>query len=463
MKKVIYLLALTAVTGGTIAACKKNTVRPSGKQTSFNQLKSTSSDTYLRSVLADNSLGPYEKANIFLNEDLLSETICRELIASPAFDAYIIEVVLASQTELSDNVLIDLVRKTSISDATVRSILQSKSPLSGAVKSQLASTRPGISLSDIAKYDERTKLISLCQQGIIYTKRVISSRTANGWSMMLEDAETVHFANHASSANVGIMAAGCGGKWKCGDETTKDIGDGITIVTCLVSDRKCVKLAKKDASQLSGNDASVVSVLDNASLSAFQKGNAVLNVADFSDALLGEILDRRVDLHPFVFETIMVSAGEISDDNLCRLIIDETLPDPLLKNILIVNTPLSADVKSLVSKFHPDISLTSIAAYDEKDIAVSVCARSLICGDEITLTEVSDTTHELTAKNKIMVAFSATASDSEVAQLVAGCGGRWICGVLSLITESGGLTRYTCVSPPEEKCVKLARKVSSTQ
>lgn len=455
MNKFKIGLLLAVLSSGVFVSCSKNNDVLEGS--SNKELKSASNDTYLLSVMNDPDMDQFDKASVLLNENQLSSVICKKLIAD-SYNPYIIEVVLASQITLENDVLIDLIEDDDLNDATVLSILRSKSPLSAAVISTLSDNRPGISLSGISKYNNDVKLMSMCDGKVIYTKRLVTSKSKDGTIFMLQDAEELSLANTVGASDLNKMLAGCGGNWTCGDKTVTDKGDGVTIVACLISQKKCVKVMQPSKS-LTADDQTIVNLLENESLSDFEKGNQILELDSISPNLMSEIIDHRGSLHSFVFETILLSNGKISEENLIKLIIDEKLNGTLLKNILIVNSPLSADIEALVAKFHPKISLSQVRAFDKSDIALSICALTLISGDEIDIRKTSNTSHEATVTNRVLIPLSSTASSGDIEKMADGCGGsRWVCGELVVTSTQAGVTKYVCQTPPNDKCLKLSKK-----
>ena len=450
----IGLFHVVVLAGMIVSCSKSNDLIESGS----NKVEKTSSnDTYLISVMNDPDMDQFDKASMLLNETQLSSVICKKLIAD-SYNPYIIEVVLATQITLENDVLIDLIEDDGLNDATVLNVLCSKSPLSAPVLSALSDNRPSISLSDISKYNTDIKLMSMCDGKVIYTKRLVTSKSADGTIFMLQDAAERSFANTVSASDLNKMLVGCGGSWTCGDKTVTDKGDGVTIVSCLVSQKKCVKVLQPSKS-LTADDQSIVDLLDNESLSDFEKGNQILELDSVSPNLMREIIDHRSSLDPFVFETIVLSNGKILEENLTKLIIDEHLNRTLLKNILIVNSPLSAEIKALVTKFHPSISLSQVGAFDESDIALSICALSLISGDEIEIRKTSSTSHEASVTNRVLIPLSSTASSDDIEKMADGCGGsRWVCGELVVTSTHAGVTKYVCQTPPNDKCLKLSKK-----
>lgn len=462
MKKSKFILLLIPIAGIIILACNKinksiNEGQIQNGQNDISYSKVLTSDSYLISVIQNTQMNQYEKARILLNEDLLSTTVCNELLSNSAnYDQYIIEVVLASQIELKDEALINLIEKVGINDATVKSILQSKSPLSNTVKSKLTSTRPNINTTDIVQYDNYIKLINMCDQSILYTESLIYSKGSDRSNFLTKNLQSKKFINTTNDSNIAMMISGCGGRWTCGSARVRDEGNGITSIQCINTSEKCVKIAKEKKS-LSTFDNGIVSVLDDPNLNSFEKTNSILNIENISPELMNEIIDRRTSLNSHSFEIILLSSGKISDSNLAKMIIDPTINESLLRNILIVNTPLSEDSKDLISRFHPSISLSGIANYNNKSLAISLCLGGLLSGDNISINEVSDTNHEISVTNQTIIPFVFSASDPDVATMIAGCGGKWICGEYVYKTKFDTTVTHACSAPPNKKCVKVAK------
>ena len=114
MNKFKIGLLLAVLSLGVFVSCNKNNDVLEGG--SNKDLKSASNDTYLLSVMNDPDMDQFDKASVLLNENQLSSVICKKLI-SDSYSPYIIEVVLASQITLENDVLIDLIEDDEINDA----------------------------------------------------------------------------------------------------------------------------------------------------------------------------------------------------------------------------------------------------------------------------------------------------------------------------------------------------------
>jgi hypothetical protein len=425
--------------------------------------KTTNVDAYLNSVLDDESIDCIEKTNQLIGHGELSLPICNKLLSKMGeFSPYELEVIFGSQIDLPDQIISKLIESPLISDATLKTILISNTPLSTGNISKVQANRSSILISEINGFNNLEKFICLCDNVMIFGTNVIEVKECNSVTYIIENSFTRTLAN-GSGDNSARIAAGCGDGWTCGkltsSSTTYPDGLTVTIVNCSrPPEDKCAKRLKK-SHDLSPQDQGSLNQLRNSNSSDFVNGKHILNLEIISESLMSEIIEMKCDLNPFVFETILLTAGKLSDNNLIKLINQkEQLSDAFITNVLIVNTPLTERVRGEIANIRPDLNLSYVGTFNTKDVVFSFCYKSLIYGDDLTLTDVSNGT-KLEFTNGGEIPMINTADSEEIGDLTTGCGSHYICGELHTVSGNTTTTIYTCATPPNDhKCLKVAKK-----
>lgn len=466
MKKMMYFVGLFVI----IAACEKenpNDVALNGQQgEEFQESQSGnkscgSNDGYLCEAINSSDMDCYDKGALLLNEENdLSSTVCNSLVSNADnFEESVLEVVLSSQSFLSDEDLISIINHDGITDGTVESILYSQSPLSGAVVSATQANRPSIDLSAIASTNGLDKLLCLCEGRMYFAEKIIVTKTCGETSFILENFFSRPLSHSIDPENQEKLAGGCGGKWTCGNSKVTDKGDGISVIQCTVPpETKCAKIIRTEPKSFSSGENGILSMLSNSNASDFVKGSHVLNQESISDNLMSEIIDLACEMNPYVIEVILLTSGKISQDNLVKIINQPAINDATVTNILAVNSPIDNRIGGLITKLRPGISVSYVNSFADKDMLVTMCCQSITVGSNIIVTEIDSKTHEIMTFDKETLSFGTSAQESDINVLAAGGGGKWIKGEVSVSsTHPNGSSVTYCVAPPNVKCAKVVK------
>lgn len=466
MKKMIYFSLLFFA----IASCEKeapnNSALNGEKDEKFQDSQSgnkssSSNDSYLCEAINSSDLDCYDKGALLLNEENdLSSTVCNNLVSNANnFDEAVLEIVLSSQSVITDEDLVSIINHDGITDGTVESILYSQSPLSASVISATQNKRPSIDLSAIASTNDLDKLLCLCEGRMYFAEKIIVTKTCGETSFILESSFSRPLSHSIDPENQEKLAGGCGGKWTCGNSKVTDQGDGITKIQCTIPpETKCAKIIRTEPKSFSPGENGLLGMLSNSNASDFVKGSHILNQESISDNLMSEIIDLACEMNPYVVEVILLTSGKISQDNLIKIINQPAINDVTVTNILAVNSPINSRIGGLVTKLRPGISVSYVNSFADKDMLVTMCCQSITVGSNIIVTEIDNKTHEIMTFDKETIPFGTSALESDISTLAAGGGGKWIKGEVSAATtHPNGSTVTYCVTPPNEKCAKVVK------
>jgi len=469
MRKVFLILGLMIISSIIlIISCTKD--KELLEQTTSNKndtdlhLKSSTvnNDFILLECLNNPELDSYDKGGVFLDQDSLSENIIDSLLNhSVDIEPFVMELILISQENFTNKSFQAIIDCENIDNPTLENILLTKTPLHNEINDYVFEKREMVIEHN---YDDYQKLISTCDGGVIFAEKIIEIYDCNSTSFLIVNPTKKSFINlcNCEEENTQKMLNSAGGsKWVKGSRTvqTNSAGD-ITKVTC---DRpptpKCVKAMPQNIEKgtISQSDNSIINFI-NSNSSDFIKGKKLINEEELSDVVLLELFKKVCDFDQFVFETIFLSQEKLSEKILVNLIMNENIPNEMLTNILIVNSPLEGNILNYIEKFRTDISIDYINQFSEKEILLSMCNQSLIIGDKIEI-EQKHNHKEFKVYNKSVISMYSSISESNKSKfLVGGNNSKWVYGEISAHGGNSGYDIYICVKPPNKKCLKLAKQ-----
>lgn len=454
MKKLIYGTLFLALVGIGFVGCKKEQLNKS----SLRQNEKSMSQQDLVSLINSQTVSSFEKGQILLGENDLSTNVQKELAEKASlFDPFVLEVVFISQESIPNIALFRLIENNSVTDGTLISILHSVAPLNQATKVKLAQSRSQINTSMFSE-NPSEHLISLCSLKIFYTNKIHTLKSDLETSMLFKMNSSLNFYNSISEADLLTLQNGLeSGGWVRGASTIKDLGDGITQVTCKRPPyTKCMKAVGSTSSSLSSIENDFIDDLNN-TVDKFEKANKITNLLSETQALKSRIIDILSDMDGYSQEASLYSLGQFDSNNLIKISMTKSASDAVLLNVLKINAPINTEVLQVIQKIRPKLEVSSLLDFSNKEIAIALCCNEIFIGSQIEISEISNG-HKIDIVNLTTSNFVNSVANIDKQKIIAG-GGKWIRGEVILSNEntSNNTTTKICSSPPDTKCVKVAK------
>lgn len=464
MKKVIKPLILFISTSLLTIGCQKEKITPRGVETNSHiessyEKAGNQNDSYLIQVINSQNLDAFEKGNELISVRQLSDNVLTEFVQKAnLFDQYVIEVVLSSQNELFSDLLTAMINNNSITDETLESILISKAPLDANIISELNSNQRNVDINKIQLGNKNVKIVSICANVIIMADAITTLNSCDETVFLLENASTIPLANSCiKSDSDKLRAAGGDGGWTKGRAIIQEEGDDTYLRCRRPPYSKCAKVIRKNVS-LSNNEIGLLNTLKSSNQSDFQKGKMLLEENEISENLMSEIIDLGCSLDSYVMETVLMSSGKLSEDNLIKVMLSENFSDEMVKNILITNPPLSNRTEGYVLKLRPNLNLSEIQYYYDKSIMIALCCGQIFIGNSVTIEENGHNAHNISIDNESILSFANSISQNNLETMrQVGGGGNWIKGELSWVSENNQVSNYICSRPPNKRCAKVVK------
>ncbi|MBN4072395.1 hypothetical protein JYT74_00005 [Crocinitomix catalasitica] len=305
-----------------------------------------------------------------------------------------------------------------------------------------------------------TKLISFQDGGMFLAESSTKTKSCGEVVHILENVTFRAFGNSISNGNMDILAADCGEGWTCGERKVEEFQPGVLRITCTPPPNiKCVKEVTETETKISGGDNGLLNFLTASSVSDFKKGQMLLNSGDLSQALISEFIDLSCELDPSVVEIVLLANRGLSETNLTKLMLQpkSSISDATLTNILIMNTPLSANTQKNVSRLRKDVDLSFINKFNGKVLAIAFTFQQILVGDKLIIEEISKKESSFEFTNLIELSFANPASEEDLGIMTEGCGEGYICRdlVLSKTSPTGTSVFFCSTTPANAKCLEL--------
>jgi hypothetical protein len=378
------------------------------------------------------------------------------------FGLFSLELIF-STVKIQEEDLITLADNSFFDNNTYKNIVVAQTPISEATLNTIISKRPTFTAAEINSYQNLDRAVNVCDLRMVYAKKIVTVGNCNEITTVFINSTIRYMQNGVNEFDLNIimnMGGGSGSTWIYGKSktTTSTDADGtITKISC--SDpphNKCMKVISQStiAAPPIGNDNHQINLINSTNKTSYEKGRDLL-AEDLDEPVLSALIDNACGFDNFVFELLMVSNGKTTDGNLLKAIFNDNISDAVLTNILIVNVPLSNNVKSILARNRKNISVSNIESFGGKRMSVSICRNSILTSDEIVVAEPYNHTTTITYTNLKEIALASTPDGSQLETLLFGPKGTWIRGEQSAMSTNGSQTIMYCVSPPTPKCVKV--------
>lgn len=197
----------------------------------------TVTDNTLIDIINDKSLNDYEKGGELSIQDIQSPVMTALIDKYCTFDKFIFEIITTSNKTMDEDNINRIILNNDIPDNLLTNILITSTPLKASSISILGVVRKNLKAEYFAKFDSKSKIISICNSNIsVGDNLIISNPKSNTTEILINNIEAFSFVFQPDPTKIDFFRKKKGDTkdtWIYGDQSIVTTNGNTTKVVCI--------------------------------------------------------------------------------------------------------------------------------------------------------------------------------------------------------------------------------------